>query len=180
MPFFLGIDGGGSKTRCIVGDDKAMLASGNASGCNVLRVGEGCAQSALEAAIHETCVAAGISPRDIDRTCAGVAGAGRPAIAAIMRRILAGIVSGKVEITGDSEIAFESAFASGPGVIVISGTGSTLNAVAAMKSGATDFLDKPVENGGLALSRYTASLALLVFIVACLLIFPPKPAEGSH
>jgi len=124
VPFFLGIDGGGSKTRCVVGDDKHILASGDASGCNVLRVGEGCAQSALEAAIHEACVAAELSPRDIDRTCAGVAGAGRPGIAAIMRRILSGIVSGKIEITGDSEIAFDSAFASGPGVIVISGTGS--------------------------------------------------------
>jgi N-acetylglucosamine kinase-like BadF-type ATPase len=41
-----------------------------------------------------------------------------------MRRILSNIVSGKIEITGDSEIAFEAAFGSGPGVMVISGTGS--------------------------------------------------------
>lgn len=33
-----------------------------------------------------------------------------------------------------------------------------------------DFLDKPVANGGLALSRYTASACLAVFIVACIVM----------
>jgi uncharacterized membrane-anchored protein len=40
-----------------------------------------------------------------------------------------------------------------------------------------DFLDKPLNKGGLALSRYSASAALLVFIVACLLIFPQRSAQ---
>src|SRR3954463_306827 len=43
-----------------------------------------------------------------------------------------------------------------------------------------DFLDKPLNHGGLALSRYTASLALLVVIVLLILIFPQKPAARSH
>ncbi len=43
-----------------------------------------------------------------------------------------------------------------------------------------DFLDKPLDHGGLALSRYTATAALLVFIAACLLLFPPKPARAAH
>jgi uncharacterized membrane-anchored protein len=43
-----------------------------------------------------------------------------------------------------------------------------------------DFLDKPLNAGGLALSRYTASAALLVFIVACILIFPPRAANKGH
>jgi uncharacterized membrane-anchored protein len=43
-----------------------------------------------------------------------------------------------------------------------------------------DFLDKPIAAGGLALSRYTASLALLVVIVALILIFPQKPASKAH
>ena len=43
-----------------------------------------------------------------------------------------------------------------------------------------DFLDKPIAIGGLALSRYTASLALLVVIVALILIFPQKPASKAH
>ena len=43
-----------------------------------------------------------------------------------------------------------------------------------------DFLDKPIAKGGLALSRYTASLTLLVVIVALILIFPQKPASKAH
>ena len=43
-----------------------------------------------------------------------------------------------------------------------------------------DFLDKPVAAGGLALSRYSASAALLVFIVATILIFGQKPAVHVH
>ena len=43
-----------------------------------------------------------------------------------------------------------------------------------------DFLDKPIAKGGLALSRYTASLALMVVIVALILIFPQKPASKAH
>jgi uncharacterized membrane-anchored protein len=41
-----------------------------------------------------------------------------------------------------------------------------------------DFLDKPLQHGGLDLSRYTASAVLVVLIIACILIFPQKP--GQH
>ena len=43
-----------------------------------------------------------------------------------------------------------------------------------------DFLDKPHAQGGLALSRYTASLALLVVIVVLILTFPQKAASKTH
>ena len=43
-----------------------------------------------------------------------------------------------------------------------------------------DFLDKPHAQGGLALSRYVASLALLIFIIALISIFPQKPASRTH
>lgn len=43
-----------------------------------------------------------------------------------------------------------------------------------------DFLDKPHAQGGLALSRYTASLSLLVVIVALVLIFRQRPAARAH
>ena len=39
-----------------------------------------------------------------------------------------------------------------------------------------DLLDKPVASGGLALSRYTASAVLAVFIIACI-VFSPQRAE---
>jgi uncharacterized membrane-anchored protein len=40
-----------------------------------------------------------------------------------------------------------------------------------------DFFDKPIAQGGLNLSRYSASLALVIFIVACILIFPQRAAR---
>lgn len=43
-----------------------------------------------------------------------------------------------------------------------------------------DFLDKPVAAGGLSLSRYSASIALLVFIVACILVFRQRPATAAY
>jgi uncharacterized membrane-anchored protein len=43
-----------------------------------------------------------------------------------------------------------------------------------------DFLDKPVAKGGLELSRYSATAALLVLIVVCILVFPQRPARRSH
>jgi uncharacterized membrane-anchored protein len=38
-----------------------------------------------------------------------------------------------------------------------------------------DFLDKPVDDGGLALSRPLASAVIAVFIIACLLLLPQRP-----
>ena len=43
-----------------------------------------------------------------------------------------------------------------------------------------DFLDKPYDHGGLALSRYSATAALLVFMIACIMIFPQRAASKSH
>lgn len=37
-----------------------------------------------------------------------------------------------------------------------------------------DFLDKPVLNGGLAMSRYTATAWLATFIIACIVVVPQK------
>lgn len=41
-----------------------------------------------------------------------------------------------------------------------------------------DFLDKPLANGGLALSRYTASIVLSLFIVGCIALLPQR--AGRH
>jgi uncharacterized membrane-anchored protein len=43
-----------------------------------------------------------------------------------------------------------------------------------------DFLDKPLEAGGLALSRYAASAVLLILIIACVRFFPQRAASRSH
>jgi N-acetylglucosamine kinase-like BadF-type ATPase len=102
VSLFLGIDGGGSKTRCVLGDEKSLLGSGSASGCNVLRVGEACAQSSLQAAIHEACVQAGISPQEIMRTCAGMAGGARPGGGEVSAGIVGGISRGDMDCVDDA------------------------------------------------------------------------------
>lgn len=43
-----------------------------------------------------------------------------------------------------------------------------------------DFLDKPLNAGGLSLSRYTASIALVAFIGICIMLFEQKPAKQVH
>lgn len=43
-----------------------------------------------------------------------------------------------------------------------------------------DFLDKPLNAGGLALSRYSASAALFAFMLTCILFFKQRAAEKAH
>jgi uncharacterized membrane-anchored protein len=43
-----------------------------------------------------------------------------------------------------------------------------------------DLLDKPINQGGLALSRYSASAALVVLMVSFILIFPNRPVRRLH
>jgi len=43
-----------------------------------------------------------------------------------------------------------------------------------------DFLDKPINVGGLALSRYFASFALLLFMMTCIFLFEQRAAEKAH
>ena len=124
MGIFLGIDGGGTKTSCVIGDETSVLGSGTAAGSNVIRLGEAKAREALAAAIGQACAAANIKPTQIQRTCVGLAGAGRPEISNLVRRLLAELVSGESEVVGDMVIALQAAFGSGAGVMVIAGTGS--------------------------------------------------------
>jgi len=121
---FLGIDGGATKTSCLIGDDKSVLGSGASGSSNLIRVGEAQARESLTTAIHQACAAAHVSPAQIDKTCVGLAGAARPEISSAARRVMLEIVGGEVQIIGDTIIALEAAFGGGPGVIVIAGTGS--------------------------------------------------------
>jgi uncharacterized membrane-anchored protein len=43
-----------------------------------------------------------------------------------------------------------------------------------------DFLDKPVENGGLALSRFGASAVLLALMLVLIFLIPQRPARRAH
>jgi glucosamine kinase len=121
---FLGIDGGGSKTSCIIGDESSVLGRGNSAGSNVVRVGERQARKSLGAAIRQACAATNIGPEQVEKTCVGIAGGTLPEIAAVVHRAVSEFVSGEIIVVGDMVIAMEAAFGAGPGVIVIAGTGS--------------------------------------------------------
>jgi glucosamine kinase len=124
VPFSLAIDGGGSKTSCLVGDESSVLGRSSASGSNVIRVGDDKARQALQGAVRQACAEAKISPSQISRTCVGLSGAARPEVANRVHPMIAAIVSGDIVVMGDTDIALYAAFADAPGVVVIAGTGS--------------------------------------------------------
>jgi len=124
VPYYLGIDGGGTKTTCVVGDDSQTLATATAGPSNIVRVGELKARESLQQAVRQACAAAGIAPAQVAHTCVGGSGAARPELAAIVRRILAEILPSPIDVVGDIQTALEAAFDTGPGVIVVAGTGS--------------------------------------------------------
>jgi N-acetylglucosamine kinase-like BadF-type ATPase len=124
VSIFLGIDAGGSKTTCVVGDETSVLATASTEGSNVIRWGEAEARAQLQEAIQQSCASAAVKLADVRRICVGMAGAARPVISSIVKEIVAEIYSGEIEVVGDMVIAMQAAFGSKPGVIVIAGTGS--------------------------------------------------------
>jgi N-acetylglucosamine kinase-like BadF-type ATPase len=124
VPYYLGIDGGGTKTTCAVGDESRLLATATAGPSNIVRVGEAQARESLQQSVRQACAAAGVTLEQISRTCVGGSGAARPELAAIVHTFLAEILASPIDVVGDMQIALEAAFDTGPGVIVIAGTGS--------------------------------------------------------
>ena len=95
----------------------------------MVRVGEAQARESLAGAIRQACTVANVKPSEIAGICVGLAGAARPEISELVRGMVSEVVSGEIKpdeikVVGDTVIALEAAFGSGPGVIVIAGTGS--------------------------------------------------------
>jgi N-acetylglucosamine kinase-like BadF-type ATPase len=124
MAFYLGIDGGGTSTRCVVGDEHRVLGSATTSSAKIARVGAVRAREALQSAIRDACSAAKISPQKVSQSCIGMAGVSRPDVVNNVRSWAAEVVAGKIEVVGDMVVALEAAFGGAPGVTVIAGTGS--------------------------------------------------------
>ena len=134
VAIFLGIDGGGSKTSCLIGDETSVLGTGTAAGSNMVRVGEAQARESLASAIRQACTVARVKPSEITRVCVGLAGAARAEVSQPVRAMISEIISGEgmhrsvnpgeIIVVGDMVIALQAAFGDGPGVIVIAGTGS--------------------------------------------------------
>jgi glucosamine kinase len=124
MAFYLGIDGGGTKTRFALADEATVLARAVCGGSNMVRLGETQAGEVLRHGVQQVCALARISPQQIGAACIGTAGSARPEISGKIRDIISSLGVPNFEVVGDSVIALEAAFGRGPGVIAIAGTGS--------------------------------------------------------
>lgn len=124
MAYFLGIDGGGSKTAALIGNEFDELARAEAPSCKIQSVGEAAARAALKQVVEQVCDRASLKPSDIARVCIGISGASNQEIAARVRQIVGELTRGEVDVVGDNVIALEAAVGSGAGVVVIAGTGS--------------------------------------------------------
>lgn len=124
MAIYLGIDGGATKTTCAIGDAKSVLGTAAAGGSNVIRLGEARAREALHAAARQACVAAGVGTAQVESVCVGASGAGRAEVSDVVARMMGELVTCRVQVVGDTVIALQAAFGSGPGVVTDAGTGS--------------------------------------------------------
>lgn len=75
MSYFLGIDGGGSKTVCLIetGDGR-ILGRGLSGPANYLKVGVLTARLSIRDAVRDALSQSGVSKSEIQSSCAGIAG----------------------------------------------------------------------------------------------------------
>ncbi|MBZ5522208.1 MAG: hypothetical protein LAP21_08195 [Acidobacteriia bacterium] len=124
MPFYLGIDAGGTKTDCAISNGAELLGQATAPTCKLARVGESVARANLHRAILQACESASVPPGEIKQICIGMAGASVPGAVAWVKQAIHELTLGHVNVVGDHIIAHQAAFGRLPGVLVISGTGS--------------------------------------------------------
>lgn len=125
-PYFLGIDGGGTKTDCVLMDQHGNVLEFAAAGpSNPLRTGYAKAWFAFSGAADHVLERQHLKAGDILGVCAGIAGAGREGVARRISTFLGGsFPAAAIEITTDLAITLEAAVGAGEGIILVAGTGS--------------------------------------------------------
>jgi N-acetylglucosamine kinase-like BadF-type ATPase len=125
MKLYLGVDGGQSATKAIVGGGEGrVLGRGSAGPCNHVRSGQGREKltAALTAAVEAALAPTGLRLKDVrfEGVCCGMSGGPDD-----KREIVAEVLpANHLEVTTDAHTALLGATGGGPGVIVIAGTGS--------------------------------------------------------
>jgi N-acetylglucosamine kinase-like BadF-type ATPase len=123
MTLYVGADVGGSKTQVLLAEDDRIVARLAAPGAAVRSGRALVSSSRIAAAVRNALAQAG--KLDADVLVVGAAGAGRePARTELRDGLRSERLASRVVVTGDLDIAFEAAFDQGPGIVVISGTGS--------------------------------------------------------
>ena len=125
MSFFLGIDGGGTRTRVALADGEGR-ESARAEGPPTLI--DPADPKATLGVIVDLCrgvAAKGGADLPVVGLWAGIAGAGTEPMKGVVETALreAGL-SSRTSVGADAEATFHDAFPSGPGILLISGTGS--------------------------------------------------------
>src|SRR5437870_10520855 len=126
MKYFLGVDGGASKTAALVIDENGKsLGNGLAGPSNHLRVGIETAARNIERAVNKALVSANVGSREIAWTYCGIAGADHPAHRQeVVDSLSVFFPRGNFTVDNDARIALSGAIGFGAGVVVIAGTGS--------------------------------------------------------
>jgi len=124
--YVIGMDGGGTKTVGVLADGTGkILARATGDSSNLQVIGAEKLSGVLAGLVQELCRLAGLEKGAIDHLCAGLAGAGRPADRETIRGLIESQkLSRHNTVDTDAAAALSGAFAGGPGIIVISGTGS--------------------------------------------------------
>lgn len=129
MSYVLGIDGGGSKTVCILINNKhEILGRGEAGSSNYQTVGIEAAKSSIESAIHKAIITT--DNIQIDAICLGLAGVGRSRDIEVIKKIIReisitqNIKSENTIISHDALIALVGGIGNDVGIVVSAGTGS--------------------------------------------------------
>ena len=120
----VGIDGGGTATRVLILDERGG-ALGRAEGGPALtdRPGAPIDIETVADTVARAAAAAGIE-LPAAALCAGFAGVGRELERGAVEAALAGRLAARARVITDAEAAFFDAFADGPGLLLIAGTGS--------------------------------------------------------
>ena len=123
MSVFIGADAGGTKTAVIVADGDRELARAT-GGAGAVRAGRALqAASRIAAAVRGALTSAGLLQGDV--LVVGAAGVGRdPERSELREALRTERVAEKIVVTGDLDLALEAAFATGPGIVLVAGTGS--------------------------------------------------------
>ncbi|TEU13103.1 ATPase [Candidatus Bathyarchaeota archaeon] len=121
--FVLGVDGGGSGTRCVIADlSGKILARGRGGPSNPLTAGADPAAEGILDAVKEASMRCGVEAFEV--SIMGIAGTERPSGIEALEKRLTGFDFGRLRIVSDAKVALAGATGLRPGVVVISGTGS--------------------------------------------------------
>jgi N-acetylglucosamine kinase-like BadF-type ATPase len=119
----IGIDAGGTKTVCLVADERgAVVAESRGPGANLHAAGEAGVERALRDVIATALGSRTISPAAI---CLGMAGIDREDEARVIRGIMQRLgYRSRVVVVNDALIALVAGAKDAPGIVIIAGTGS--------------------------------------------------------